>query len=130
MKRFQPLMACVLAASTGLMVAAPTFADAQSKQQLDQRQKKKNEWRNFAYAGGALAILGLLNKNSTMTAIGAAGALYSTHRYEQDRKSQNSLQRSRAQMYSRSSFTQNGARFNRKTVWKNGQKYYTFVRAR
>jgi hypothetical protein len=111
------------------MAAAPTYAEAQTKQQLDQRQKKKNEWRNFAYAGGALALLGLLNKNSTLTAVGAAGALYSAHRYEQDRKSQSSMQRQRAQLFSRTSFVQNGHRYNRKTVWKNGKKYYTFVRA-
>jgi hypothetical protein len=129
MKRFQPLMACALAASTGLTAAAPTYAEAQTKQQLDRRQQKKNEWRNFAYAGGAIALYGLLNKNSTLTMAGLAGALYSAHRYEQDRKSQSAMQRSRAQLFSRSSITQNGVRYVRKTVWKNGKKYYTFVRA-
>ena len=129
MKRFRPIVACALAASTGLMAAAPTYAEAQTKQQLDQRQKKKNEWRNFAYAGGALALFGLLNKNSTLTGLGVVGALYSAHRYEQDRKSQSNMQRARAQIFTRTSFTHNGTRYVRKTVWKNGTRYYTFVKA-
>ncbi|MEZ0324572.1 MAG: hypothetical protein ACAH95_01580 [Fimbriimonas sp.] len=130
MTRFQPLVACMIAASTGLMAAAPSYAEAQTKQQLDRRQQKKNEWRNLAYVGGGLALLGLLNKNTTLTSLGVVGALYSAHRYEQDRKSQSSMQRSRAQLFSRTSFVSNGVRYNRKTIWKNGQRYYTFVRAR
>ncbi len=130
MKRFKPVMACVLAASTGLMAAAPSYSEAQTRQQLDQRQQKKNEWRNLAYVGGGLALFGLLNKNTTLTSVGVVGALYSAHRYEQDRKSQSKMQRARAQLFSRTSFVSNGVRYNRKAVYKNGQRYYTFVRAR
>jgi hypothetical protein len=32
-------------------------------------------------------------------------------------------------MFGRRSFTRNGKRYVRKTVWKNGKKYYQFVRA-
>jgi hypothetical protein len=114
--------------STGAMAVMPTYASAQSQAELKRRQQKKNEWRNLAYVGGALAILGMTNKNSTLTGIGVVGALYSATRYEQDRKSQSKMQRARASVYGRPSFVYNGKRYVRKTVKKYGQTYYTFVR--
>jgi len=110
--------------------ALPTFADAQTKRQSDQRQKMKNEWRNFAYAGGGLAVLGLLTKDSRLTLIGSLGGLYSAYRYEQDRKSQSKMDRARAALYSRRSFVENGYRYDRQTKWKNGTKYYTFKKTK
>jgi hypothetical protein len=130
MNKFQTMIACAVAVSTSATAVLPSYAAAQSQSEIARRQKTKNDWRNFAYAGGALALLGLLNKNSTLTGLGVVGALYSAHRYEQDRKSQSRMQQARAQLFSRSSFTHNGATYVRKTVWKNGKKYYTFVRAR
>jgi len=56
--------------------------------QQDNRQQNKNTWRNLGTAGAAVAVLGLLNHNSTATVLGAAGAAYSANRYEQDRHSQ------------------------------------------
>jgi hypothetical protein len=38
------------------------------------------------------------------------------------------MQRARAQVFAQPSFVYNGQRYVRKTVYKNGQKYYTFVR--
>src|SRR5687768_10354747 len=112
----------------------PAMAPAQSMKDLEnvikRRQDKKNEWRNIAIASGALGILGLLKKDNTLFFAGAAGALYSLHRYEQDRKSQSRLNRTRAAYFNRSSFTRDGVRYNRKLVTKNGKKYYQFVRAR
>jgi hypothetical protein len=114
-------------------VLTPAAAPAQSLRDLeraiDRRQDKKNEWRNIAIASGALSILGLLNDDKTLFFAGAAGALYSAYRYEQDRKSQSRLARTRAAYFSRPYFVRNGVRYNRKTVWKNGKKYYQFVRA-
>ena len=102
-----------------------------SLQQLsDRRQQTKNEWRNIAIASGALAVYGLLKKDNTLTFAGAAGALYSLNRYEQDRRSQSAIDRARASYFSRPYFVRDGARFNRRTMIKNGQKHYQFVRAR
>jgi hypothetical protein len=115
-------------------VAAPMTASAQSLKDLerlvDRRQDKKNEWRNIAIASGALGVLGLLKKDNTLFFAGTAGALYSAYRYEQDRKSQSRLNRARAAYFSRSSFTRDGVRYTRRTVTRNGKKYYQFVRAR
>ena len=114
-------------------VAAPVAVQAQSLGDLDRainrRQEKKNEWRNIAIASGGLAVLGLLSKDSTLTFVGATGALYSAYRYEQDRKSQSKLARTRAAYFQRGSFTRNGVRYVRKTTWKKGKKYYYFARA-
>lgn len=119
--------------AVGVSVAAPSMAHAQSARDLDRlinrRQDKKNEWRNIAIASGAVGILGLLNHDSTLTFAGTAGALYSAYRYEQDRKSQSKLNRTRAAYFSRGSFTRNGKRYVRKTTWKKGKKYYYFARA-
>jgi hypothetical protein len=105
--------------------AAPVSANAQSSKH---RQETKNTWRNLAIGSGAVGLWGLLKGDSTLVFLGTAGALYSANRYEQDRKSQSKANAARARMFSRASFTRNGHRYVRKTVWKNGQKYYQFVR--
>ncbi|MDX2065223.1 MAG: hypothetical protein SFX74_05720 [Fimbriimonadaceae bacterium] len=124
--------------AVGLIVATtlamPSIAPAQSlgdlNRMIDRRQDKKNEWRNLAYVGGALGAWGLLKGDNTLAFTGAAGALYSAYRYEQDRKSQSRLNRTRAAYFSRSRFDQGGYRYTRRTRWKNGQKYYYFTRAK
>ncbi len=98
--------------------------------QSSRRQKSKNEWRNIATAAGALAVLGILKGDNRLTFVGGAGALYSLYRYEQDRKSQSKADRLRATYFSKSYFYRDGHRYNRKTVVKNGKKYYQFVKAR
>lgn len=116
-----------------LGVAAPSMVQAQSAKDLEKllqrRQDKKNEWRNIAYVAGGLGVLGLLKNDKTLFFAGTAGALYSAHRYEQDRKSQNKLQRTRAAYFSRSHFYRDGKKYVRKTTWKNGKKHYYFARA-
>jgi hypothetical protein len=123
----------VAVTAVGGFVAAPALAPAQSLRDLERlvnrRQDKKNEWRNIAIGSGALGILGLLKKDNTLFFAGTAGALYSAYRYEQDRKSQSKLSRARASYFSRPYFYRDGVRYNRKTVMKNGKKYYRFVRA-
>lgn len=115
----------------GSMILSPAIGAAQSKKsESDRRQQTKNEWRNIAIGSGALAILGLLKDDSTLTFAGSAGALYSAYRYEQDRKSQNSLNRTRAVYFSKPCFYRNGVRYDRRTVQKNGKKYYQFVKHR
>jgi hypothetical protein len=110
---------------------APVTVQAQSLNDLlKRRQDKKNEWRNIAIGSGALGILGLLRKDNTLFFAGTAGALYSAWRYEQDRKSQSRLQRARASYFSRDHFVRDGVRYNRRTVTRNGKRYYQFVRAR
>lgn len=96
--------------------------------EIDRRNQTKNEWRNLAIGSGLVSVLGLLSKDSTLTFAGAAGSLYSLYRYEQDRKSQSSLERGRAYYFSQPYFYRNGTRFDRREVTKNGQRYYQFVR--
>ncbi|RYG62464.1 hypothetical protein EON77_22210 [bacterium] len=108
----------------------PSISEAQSKaQQSKRRQQKKNEWRNIGIASAAAGVYGFVTGNKTIGLIGAAGALYSLDRYEKDRKSQSKIDRQRASLYGRSSFTQNGKRYVRKTKVQNGKRYYYFARA-
>ena len=130
MKKLQNLIASALAALMFAGVAiAPVNADAQTQAELKRRQQKKNEWRNLAIGAGAVGLFGLLKGDNTLMFAGTAGALYSLHRYEQDRKSQSRMQRARAQMFSKKSFVRDGYVYKRKLVTKNGKKYYQFVRA-
>jgi hypothetical protein len=94
----------------------------------DRRQQTKNEWRNIAYVSGGVALLGLLNKDSRLVFAGAAGTLYSLYRYEQDRKSQSSIDRLRASYFSRPYFVRDGRTYDRRIVSRDGQRYYQFVR--
>ena len=112
----------------GGFLASPSTASAQSYASRH-RQKTKNEWRNGAYAGAGLGLLGVLNHNSTLTWLGVGGALYSANRYEQDRKSQSRMDRQRAYYFSRNSFRRNGHIYRRYTTYRHGQKYYYFKRS-
>lgn len=105
--------------------AAPLTVSAQSSH----RQQTKNTWRNLAIGSGVLGLFGLLKGDKFLMFAGAAGALYSANRYEQDRKSQSKQDRARAQLFSRTSFVRNGKTYKRKTIYKNGKRYYQFVRA-
>jgi hypothetical protein len=117
-----------ITAAAGVMLA-PITASAQSRQdQSNHRQDTKNQWRNIGIGSAAVGVLGLLKHDNTLTFAGAAGALYSANRYEQDRKSQSKIDHARADMFSRNSFDRNGHHYVRKTVNKNGHKYYQFVR--
>lgn len=109
--------------------AVPGTAFAQTpREQAAKRQKTKNDWRNLAILGGAATAFGLLKGNNTITMLGAAGGLYSLNRYEQDRKSQSSMDRERASFYSRPYYYKDGKRFERRTVSRNGERFYQFVR--
>jgi hypothetical protein len=123
-----PMMAAI--AILGGIFTAPVSATAQDyrDRQSSHRQKKKNEWRNIAIGSGALGLLGLVKGDSTLAFAGAAGALYSANRYEQDRRSQSRTDRARAAYFGKTHFYRNGHRYTRKTVWKHGHKYYRFVR--
>lgn len=122
----------------GMLVAAmlsgavlpPITASAQSSldRESKRRQQKKNEWRNIAIGSGVLGIIGLLRHDNTLFFAGTAGSLYSAWRYEQDRKSQSRTDRARAEYFSKPYFYRDGKRYTRKTVYKNGKKYYRFVR--
>lgn len=65
----------------------------------DSRQKNKNGWRNMAGVGAAVAGYGLLKHDRTATVVGAAGAAYSAHRYENDRHSQSHQSAARRNYY-------------------------------
>lgn len=65
----------------------------------DSRQKNKNNWRNLAGAGAAVAGYGLLKHNKTATVLGAAGGAYAASRYEKDRHSQSHSSAARRNYY-------------------------------
>ncbi len=122
-------------ALAGLMLSTaimPAIASAQSLKDLErivtQRQQKKNEWRNIGIGSALVSLFGLVKGDNTLMFAGAAGALYSAYRYEQDRKSQSRSARARAELFRRQSFTRNGVRYQRRTVKKNGKTYYQFAR--
>ena len=119
-------------ATLGLVMSAlvvPATVSAQStSHKIARRQKTKGDWQKAAYAGGALAILGQFSKDKTLSYVGAAGALYSLYRYDQDSKSQDKLRRQRAAFFRQSHYYSHGHRYDRKLVVKNGHKYYKFVR--
>ncbi len=124
MTKFQNVVSALTVSAIAFTgIAAPMTAMAQG---VEHRKKTRDEWKNLGLGAGALALLGLVTKNGTLTLVGAAGGLYSAYRYEQDRKSADKMARQRAELYSRSSVVHNGKRYYRKTVWKNGKKYYTF----
>ncbi len=112
------------------LILAPVAVNAQNSREREShhRQQKKNEWRNIAIGSGALGLLGLVKHDNTLAFAGAAGALYSANRYEQDRKSQSKTDRARAAYFNKRHFYRDGHSYVRKTVWKHGHKYYRFVR--
>ena len=114
--------------AAGLMAATvlgPTLSPAQS---VNHRRKTENTWRGATYGSAALGALGLLTHNGTMTAIGAAGTLYSGSRWQHDMRSREHLQHQRAETYSHRHFYSGKHHFIRKTTYRNGKKYYYFKR--
>ena len=111
--------------ASALLVPFTTSAQTQTQR----RDQTQNEWRNIALASGAIALLGVLKKDDKLTFAGAAGALYSLYRYDEDSKSKDRLARTRAEYFSRSEFYRDGIRYNRRTVTKGGKKYYQFYKA-
>jgi hypothetical protein len=130
MKKTATWIGLLIVAATSGMMGAPMLAIAQSRQERvsQRRQKTKNEWRNIGIGSAAVGLYGLVKHDRTLTFVGAAGALYSANRYEQDRKSQNKARRARAEMFRRKSFYRNGHHYVRRTVKKNGHSYYQYVR--
>lgn len=129
MKNWKSILTKGLVAATIAFGALAAPAQAQSLNDLlKHRQDKKNEWRNIAIGSGALGVLGLLKHDNTLFFAGTAGALYSAYRYEQDRKSQSKLQRTRAAYFSKPYFYRDGRKYVRKTTMKNGKRYYYFAK--
>ncbi len=130
MKRNGIYATLVAAAVCAVSMAAPIVASAQTSadKASHHRQKTKNDWRNIAIGSGAATAYGLIKHDKTVSILGAAGTLYSLSRYEHDRKSQSRIDRDRANYYGRSSYNHGGHRYVRKTVTRNGHKYYTYKR--
>ncbi len=121
----------LLAALAGVLLF-PIAANAQSKadKASHHRQNTKNQWRNIGIGSGALGLYGLLKHDNALTIAGLGGSAYSFSRYEHDRRSQSKIDRARAAKYSSSHIYQNGHRYNRRVVNRNGQRYYQYVRAK
>lgn len=84
-----------LGIALGLLATIGAAAFAPAGVRADGQQDNKNLWRNGTIAGAAAALYGLHNHDTVTTVIGAAGAAYSAHRYEQDRHSQDEAKRAR-----------------------------------
>jgi hypothetical protein len=115
MTRSKPtaVVAATLAAVAALG-ALPGAALAQSS-----RQKSKNDMRNLAIAGAAVAAYGVLSKNKTATIIGAAGAGVGLSQYERQRKAQSEesrdwrdFRRDDPRYRDNGSYRDNGYRYN------------------
>ena len=124
---FASLIGAAVMGST-ILACVPASAQSSLDRASHHRQKKKNEWRNIGIGSAALGVAGFATHNNALGFAGLAGAGYSAHRYEQDRKSQSQLDRLRASYFSRPYFVRDGARFDRRLVTKNGTQYYQFVR--
>ena len=105
----------------------PAFGQTQTE--IQRRNQTQSEWRTIATVSGAAALLGLLKKDKTLTFAGAAGTLYGLYRYDEDSKSKDRLARARAAYFSRDQFYRDGVRYNRRTVSKDGERYYQFFKA-
>ena len=117
-----------LALACFAMTAPAIAVNFDQKSSSSRRSQKQDEWKKIGIASAAASLLGLLTKNGTVTTLGAAGALYSAYRYEEDRKSSKRQDRERARLYSKKYVTIDGHRYKRKTVKKQGKTYYQFVR--
>jgi hypothetical protein len=85
-----------------------------------------NDWRNLAFAGGFIGILGLLEQDDTLFFAGTAGALYAVYRLDEDRRSDDRHLRARAFFFSRPDFWRDGRHYVRRTTWRGGREYYQF----
>ncbi len=79
------LMNLSLAATMTLM---PAMSMADGGSSRDHRAQMQNQWKNIGVGPAAVGLIGLLTHNDTWALAGAAGAIYSDSRYEQDRNSQ------------------------------------------
>lgn len=121
----------MVASVMGGAIVVPAVSNAQDysyRAYRRHREDKRNEWRNIAIGAGALGVLGALTHDDTLMFGGAAGALYSTYRYDQDRRGHDRVGRLRARYFSRPYFYRDGRRYHRTTIWQDGQKYYRFER--
>ncbi len=115
MKLHMKVTALAVLASVATAALSPlVLADPASQ------QKNKNDWRNLATAGAAVAGYGLLKHNTTATVIGAAGAAYSAKRYEDERHSQSQAKAARDRARYHRSYYYQGRHYFR----SNGHLYY------
>ena len=77
----------LVALTTLALGALPTVASADHWHDWHRHHDSGNGWRDLSILGGVAALAGVASHNSTLTAIGAAGAVYSGIRYENDRNS-------------------------------------------
>ena len=97
---FASLIASAVMGST-ILACVPANAQSHLDRASHHRQKKKNEWRNIGIGSAALGVAGFATHNNALGFAGLAGAGYSAHRYEQDRKSQSRIDRARRARYYR-----------------------------
>ena len=110
MTRTSKLTTLGLLATLAVSAITPALADRASD------QKNKNNMRNLAIAGAAIAGYGLLSHNNTIALLGAAGAGVAGTQYEKDRKQQS--QDSNHRYYYR-----NGNQYDNRNDNRNDNRY-------
>jgi hypothetical protein len=78
-------------------------------------------------AAGLLGALNELEHDNTLCFSGNAGALYSFDDYNRDRRDGDECCRARALYFGRDHFYRDGRRYDRRTVDRDGERYYQFV---
>ena len=107
----------LLAAFAGASIA-PAMADGRYDRQ-DSQQNDKNNARNLAIGGAAVAAYGLFSHNNVATLLGAAGAALAGSQYEKDRQDQ-SQDNSRYYHYDNNGYRGNDNGYNNNGYNNNG----------
>jgi hypothetical protein len=124
-------------------IATPTIGNAQSIPHWFNRQLRindqhhpqsyyryhdwdKNDWRSLSYIGGGVAVAGILSGSPELTTLGIVGGLYSTYRYDEDRRSGEPEDRARYEYFSRRERVIDGRPCHRVTILTGGHHYYAY----
>ncbi len=67
--------------AVGCFGFAPSIAHADRS---GHRQNQKDQWRDLTIGSGILGAIGIVSHNDALATFGAAGAIYSAYRYEEE----------------------------------------------
>jgi hypothetical protein len=129
----------IVLGAIGTVAAVPMNAPAQTVTHWIERQTKTSDkdhghhdsgksWQSLSYVGAGAAVLGILAHSPALFGIGVLGGLYSTYRFEQDRKSIHAADHRRYAYFSKKTRWIDGHRYHRVTVHDHGHDYYAYKR--
>ena len=87
-----------------------------------------DDWRDIFFGGGIDIDLNLMFNDDYVYFDGSYGDLYPVYEYDEDCDSSNLELRARAELFSHPFFYRDGHRFERRTISRNGERYYQFFR--